>query len=274
MIDLFRFSSIQTEIFVKVCAEKFPNGIFNQIEITRIKLNGDYLQKREFQCALCDRSLKITMTDLIENRPSELQDIEGIQVYDQETFEEDVSKKLDKQLEKQKRENDLKRSQKELLSVKANLAKTVLNLNKSEESLKAIVARGIVSDRKLQSMLSQQEDLKAEVEKLNETKKELETTIKDLESINKAKENDDKSDDEPSTSETVQEKSIRTGQMTAFGTVLASKTSKDDENSIAKRNFVKDWMDEGEDYDDIIGQRKRAKEMIERGLKKKKGLYL
>ena len=137
------------------------------------------------------------MTDLIENRPSELQDIEGIQVYDQETFEEDVSKKLDKQLEKQKRDNDLKRSQKELLSVKANLAKTVLNLNKSEESLKAIVARGIVSDRKLQSMLSQQEDLKAEVEKLNETKKELETTIKDLESVNKAKENDDKSDEEP-----------------------------------------------------------------------------
>ena len=213
------------------------------------------------------------MTDLIENRPSELQDIEGIQVYDQETFEEDVSKKLDKQLEKQKRENDLKRSQKELLSVKANLAKTILNLNKSEESLKAIVARGIVSDRKLQSMLGQQEELKAEVEKLNGSKKELETTIKDLECISKAKEND-KSDDEPSTSETVQEKSIRTGQMTAFGTVLASKTSKDDENSIAKRNFVKDWMDEGEDYDDIIDQRKKAKEMIERGLKKKKGLYL
>ena len=212
------------------------------------------------------------MTDLIENRPSELQDIEGIQVYDQETFEEDVSKKLDKQLEKQKRENDLKRSQKELLSVKANLAKTILNLNKSEESLKAIVARGIVSDRKLQSMLGQQEELKAEVEKLNGSKKELETTIKDLECISKAKEND-KSDDEPSTSETVQEKSIRTGQMTAFGTVLASKTSKDDENSIAKRNFVKDWMDEGEDYDDIIDQRKKAKEMIERGMQKKKGLY-
>ena len=62
--------------------------------------------------------------------------------------------------------------------------------------------------------------------------------------------------------------------MTAFGTVLASKTSKDDENSIAKRNFVKDWMDEGEDYDDIIDQRKKAKEMIERGMKKKKGLHL
>ena len=273
MLDLFRYCSIQikTEIFVKVCAKKFPNAISNQIDI---KLYGDYLQKRVFQCASCDRTPNNTMTDLIENRPSELQDIEGIQVYDQETFEEDVSKKLDKQLEKQKRDNDLKRSQKELLSVKANLAKTVLNLNKSEESLKAIVARGIVSDRKLQSMLSQQEDLKAEVEKLNETKKELETTIKDLESVNKAKENDDKSDEEPSTSETIQEKSIRTGQMTAFGTVLASKTSKDDENSIAKRNFVKDWMDEGEDYDDIIDQRKKAKEMIERGMKKKKGLHL
>ena len=272
MLDLFRYCSIQikTEIFVKVCAKKFPNAISNQIDI---KLYGDYLQKRVFQCALCDRTPNNTMTDLIENRPSELQDIEGIQVYDQETFEEDVSKKLDKQLEKQKRENDLKRSQKELLSVKANLAKTILNLNKSEESLKAIVARGIVSDRKLQSMLGQQEELKAEVEKLNGSKKELETTIKDLESISKAKEND-KSDDEPSTSETVQEKSIRTGQMTAFGTVLASKTSKDDENSIAKRNFVKDWMDEGEDYDDIIDQRKKAKEMIERGMKKKKGLHL
>ena len=236
-------------------------------------VNGDCLQKRGILFALCDWTLNTTMTDLIENRPSELQDIEGIQVYDQETFEEDVSKKLDKQLEKQKRENDLQRSQKELLSVKANLAKTILNLNKSEESLKAIVARGIVSDRKLQSMLGQQEELKAEVEKLNGSKKELETTIKDLESISKAKEND-KSDDEPSTSETVQEKSIRTGQMTAFGTVLASKTSKDDENSIAKRNFVKDWMDEGEDYDDIIDQRKKAKEMIERGMKKKKGLHL
>ena len=57
--------------------------------------------------------------------------------------------------------------------------------------------------------------------------------------------------------ETKQEKSIRLGQMTAFGKVLTSK-SNHDEDFIAKRKWEKDWMNSGEDSDDNIQKKRKV----------------
>ena len=61
--------------------------------------------------------------------------------------------------------------------------------------------------------------------------------------------------DNETKTETKQEKSIRLGQMTAFGKVLTSK-SNHDEDFIAKRKCEKDWTNSGEDSDDN-NQKKR-----------------
>ena len=38
--------------------------------------------------------------------------------------------------------------------------------------------------------------------------------------------------------------------MTAFGTLLVSKTNRVEENISSNRNYTKDWMDTGENHDD------------------------
>ena len=55
---------------------------------------------------------------------------------DQEAFEENVSKKLDDFVVKQKRQRDEKRLGNELKLVSANLGKAKINLNKIESRLK------------------------------------------------------------------------------------------------------------------------------------------
>ena len=63
--------------------------------------------------------------------------------------------------------------------------------------------------------------------------------------------------DKEARTETKQEKSIRLGQMTAFGKVLTSK-SNHDEDFIAKRKWEKDWMNSGEDSDDNIQKKRKV----------------
>ena len=63
--------------------------------------------------------------------------------------------------------------------------------------------------------------------------------------------------DKEAKTETKQEKSIRLGQMTAFGKVLTSK-SNHDEDFIAKRKWEKDWMNSGEDSDDNIQKKRKV----------------
>ena len=63
--------------------------------------------------------------------------------------------------------------------------------------------------------------------------------------------------DKETKTETKQEKSIRLGQMTAFGKVLTSK-SNHDEDFIAKRKWEKDWMNSGEDSDDNIQKKRKV----------------
>merc|ERR1712241_516763 len=213
------------------------------------------------------------MVEITPSTSLDLKDIEGIKVYDQETFEDGVSKQLDVYVEKQKKEHDLKRFQKELQSVKANLAKTVLNLKKAEEVLRVTVSRGITSDRKLQILLNQQEQLKTEVDKLKESKTELETSIQELEASKETQIKHEENDEDAPTNETEQEKSIRLGQMTAFGKMLVTKTEKDEENNIANRNYMKDWMQDGSDSDSDKGKamsQKHINEIMERGKRKKK----
>ena len=214
------------------------------------------------------------MVEITPSTSFDLKDIEGIKVYDQETFEDGVSKQLDVYVEKQKKEHDLKRFQKELQSVKANLAKTVLNLKKAEEVLRVTVSRGITSDRKLQILLNQQEQLKTEVDKLKESKTELETSIQELEASKETQIKHEENDEDAPTNETEQEKSIRLGQMTAFGSIILTKTEKDEENSIANHNYMKDWMQDGSDCESDKGKamsQKHINEIVERGKRKKKG---
>ena len=63
--------------------------------------------------------------------------------------------------------------------------------------------------------------------------------------------------DKETKTETKQEKSIRLGQMTAFGKVLTSK-SNHDEDFIAKRKWEKDWMNSGEDSDDNRNKKRKV----------------
>merc|ERR1712156_882007 len=112
---------------------------------------------------------------------SDLKGIEGLTVYDQDKFEERVSKNLSSYVEKQQREHDVKRLNTELKSVTENLVKSKDNLFKTEKSLNDAVNRGITSDRRLQVYLEQQAKLKSEIEKLTKSKNEIETDLKNLE---------------------------------------------------------------------------------------------
>jgi hypothetical protein len=195
----------------------------------------------------------------------DLTGIEGIQVYDQEQFEENVSKKLDVYVEKQKREHDLKRLTKEYEICKISLAKSSLNLSKAEESLSEAVKRG-QSDRKLQIYLDQQEKFSSEVEKFKKSKLEIKSQLKEVnvgfhdEEVEVLEDGELLEKEEEEKVETEQEKSIRLGNMTAFGKVLVSKTERDVEgNNFALRDFVKDWMDSDEDDNDEVSSRPKTK---------------
>ena len=82
---------------------------------------------------------------------SDLSGIEGLTVYDQEAFEENVSKKLDDYVVKQKRQHDLNRLNHELKVADTNLNKAKVDLKKIEQSIEDVVRRGISSDRRLQN---------------------------------------------------------------------------------------------------------------------------
>ena len=66
--------------------------------------------------------------------------------------------------------------------------------------------------------------------------------------------------DKETKTETKQEKSIRLGQMTAFGKVLTSK-SNHDEDFVAKRKC--NWMNSGEDSDDINQKERKVSTHIQ-----------
>merc|ERR1712045_24447 len=197
------------------------------------------------------------MSTVIASTSSDLTGIEGLKAYDQETFENDVSKQLDVYVEKQKREHDLKRFQKELESVKANYAKAVLNLCKAEDSIKETVSRGVnVSDRKIQALLNNQEkheELKNELEK---QKSELQLAIESLGVDVSKKDSGDINEEngEVSHTETANERQIRLGQMTAFGTLLVSKTNRVDENRSSKQ-----WMDHDDESDNDEKKKKQIR---------------
>ena len=111
---------------------------------------------------------------MTESKSSDLSGIEGLTVYDQEAFEENVSKKLDDFVVKQKRQHDEKRLGNELKLVSANLGKAKINLNKIGETIEEAVRRGISSDRKLQNLFDQQDKSKTELEDMIRSKAEIE----------------------------------------------------------------------------------------------------
>merc|ERR1712083_847889 len=184
---------------------------------------------------------------------SDLTGIEGLTVYDQEKFEERVSKNLSSYVEKQQREQDVKRLTIELKSVNENLVKSQENLIKTEKSLNDAVDRGITSDRRLQVFLEQQSKLQYDIDKLTKSRNEIVKALKEIEEEEEEGEiNDDEdsnSSDNTEKNETKQEKSIRLGQMTAFGKVLASKSNKDEEIDWNDSN-EKEFNDNAEDSDE------------------------
>merc|ERR1711879_924091 len=187
------------------------------------------------------KSRRKMSTTITASTSSDLTGIEGLKAYDQETFENDVSKQLEVYVEKQKREHELKRVQIEYESVKANYAKAVLNLRKAEDSIKETVSRGVnVSDRKIQALLNEQE----------KQKNELQSEIENLETdVSKEECNEDNE-----IAETANERQIRLGQMTAFGTLLVSKTNRVDENRSSKQ-----WMDHDDESDNDEKKKKQIR---------------
>ena len=184
------------------------------------------------------------------SKDSELIGIEGLTFYDQEDFEENVTKKFDDQIDKQKKEDDAKRLQIELKRIETNLERALKNLAKVEQSLQDAVSKGITSDRRLQTFLDDQDKYKKEIANLRGSKKEILSDMKQT-SAEKEKEENAKTD------ESQQEKSIRLGQMTAFGKVLASKSQQE-----GQRHYVRDWMDTEETMtdDDEVGPLREDKE--------------
>ena len=110
----------------------------------------------------------------------DLKGIEGLTVYDQDKFEQKVSKNLSRHVEKQQREHDTKRLTSELKNVTENLTKSIENLSKVEKSLNDAIDRGITSDRRLQVFLEQQQKFTSEIKKLTESQNEIETELKNL----------------------------------------------------------------------------------------------
>lgn len=110
----------------------------------------------------------------------DLKGIEGLTVYDQDQFEQKVSKNLSHYVEKQQREHDLKRLTSELKNVTENLTNSIENLSKVEKSLNDAIDRGITSDRRLQVFLEQQQKYTSEIKTLTESQNEIETELKDL----------------------------------------------------------------------------------------------
>ena len=110
----------------------------------------------------------------------DLKGIEGLTVYDQDKFEQKVSKNLSRHVEKQQREHDLKRLTSELKNVTENLTKSIENLSKVEKSLNDAIDRGITSDRRLQVFLEQQQKFTSEIKTLTESQNEIKAELKNL----------------------------------------------------------------------------------------------
>ena len=110
----------------------------------------------------------------------DLKGIEGLTVYDQDKFEQKVSKNLSHYVEKQQRGHDLKRLTSELKDVTENLTKSIENLSKVEKSLNDAIDRGITSDRRLQVFLEQQQKFTSEIKTLTESQNEIKAELKNL----------------------------------------------------------------------------------------------
>merc|ERR1712086_428002 len=110
----------------------------------------------------------------------DLKGIEGLTVYDQDKFEQKVSKNLSHYVEKQQRGHDSKRLNSELKNVTENLSKSIENLSKVEKSLNDAINRGITSDRRLQVFLEQQQKFRSEIKTLTESQNEIEAEVKNL----------------------------------------------------------------------------------------------
>ena len=50
--------------------------------------------------------------------------------------------------------------------------------------------------------------------------------------------------------------------MTAFGTLLVSKTNRVEENTSSNRNYTKDWVDTGENLDNESDNHEKKKKQI------------
>merc|ERR1712008_440246 len=123
-------------------------------------------------------NLNFTMEEKESNL--DLKGIEGLTVYDQDKFEQKVSKNLSHYVEKQQRGHDLKRLTSELKNVTENLTKSIENLSNVEKSLNDAIDRGITSDRRLQVFLEQQQKFTSEIKKLTESQNEIEAELKNL----------------------------------------------------------------------------------------------
>merc|ERR1712083_1209883 len=122
--------------------------------------------KNNYVIFVKSQNLNFTMEDNESNL--DLKGIEGLTVYDQDKFEQKVSKNLSRHVEKQQREHDSKRLTSEL----KNLTKSIENLSKVEKSLNDAIDRGITSDRRLQVFLEQQQKFTSEIKKLTESQNE------------------------------------------------------------------------------------------------------
>lgn len=178
-------------------------------------------------------------------------------MYDQLTVEQEVSKELDVIVEKQKRDVEVKRLNKQLSCLDDRLHKIRMQLDKTEAQLSDSMGRGL-SDRRLRTFLDQQEALVKEQRELQEEQAKVEKDLKDLDVFDDVlKHQDDSLEEGEIENETEQEKSIRLGQMTAFGKVLVSRSNHNDGGVLS--DYVKDWMDTSDGEEDSTKKKATAK---------------
>ncbi|XP_059482382.1 DNA excision repair protein ERCC-6-like [Neocloeon triangulifer] len=153
-----------------------------------------------------------------EDQDEEIQNL-GLSVYRQETLEQGILQQVDEALERQEKEQEEQNLDSEIACIETEIRVAEEQVNKDQSLLRVLLDSGALRTQMV-SIRKEQEDKRERLQKLKARQKALlqqkyslyEPEVQDCQ----VKEKEE---------ETAEEKMIRLGEMTPFGTMLASKTS-------------------------------------------------
>ncbi|KAL3875967.1 hypothetical protein ACJMK2_033861 [Sinanodonta woodiana] len=220
-------------------SSSIPLGVLNMSDSSHSQgedsNNGPALDKKSVPVFHVNKEL-IPLAHLDDQASAELQGL-GLDVFNQEEFEQGVIAQVDEVLDKEEGERKKKAWDKDLKNVQYDIGIVQREVNQLDKVISAISGTAKHSghtQRRLESVMKQKEHKLSQLKTLKAKEKSLQKKLKVVEEMGSDQEEaEDAAVTSPEYSEmlrlgssrmneTEQEKLIRTGEMTPFGTVITS----------------------------------------------------